>query len=63
MNKIALGLASAGAFIAITVGMASPAYAAPDRGTGGHDAAHAAPQHPASTQAVDYHGAVNAVTR
>jgi hypothetical protein len=40
MRKLALGLASAGAFTALTVGLATPTFAAASDVTPGHDAAY-----------------------
>ena len=40
MKKFALGLASAGAFAAISLGLAGPAMAAPDYVTPNHDAVY-----------------------
>jgi hypothetical protein len=59
MKKLALGLASAGAFAAITIGLAGPAMAAPDYLTPGHDAVYSTHSHSASVQPVDCSVRVN----
>jgi hypothetical protein len=43
MRKFALGLASAGAFAAITIGLAGPAMASPDYVVPGRDDAYGQP--------------------
>ena len=53
MKKLALGLATAGTFAVMTIGLASPAMAAsPVVGTG-HDAVYVTDDHTATYQAVD----------
>ena len=53
MKKLALGLASAGAFVAITIGTAGPAMAAPDYVTPGNDAVYSTQTHSATVRPVD----------
>jgi hypothetical protein len=53
MKKFTLGLASAGAFAAITLGMAGPAMASPGYVTPGHDAIYSTQSHGASVRPVD----------
>ena len=45
MRKLALGLASAGAFAAISIGLAGPAMASPDYVVPGHDNAYSTHSH------------------
>jgi hypothetical protein len=53
MKKFTLGLASAGAFAAITLGLAGPAMAAPGYVAPGHDAVYSTQDHGASIRPVD----------
>lgn len=46
MRKFALGLASAGAFMAITIGLAGPAMASPDYVVPGGDDVYSTNVHP-----------------
>ncbi len=52
MKKLALGIATAGTFAAMTIGLASPAVAAP-RDVGQNDAVYVADGHTVTYQAVD----------
>jgi hypothetical protein len=52
MKKFALGLASAGAFTALTVGLATPAFAAASEVTPSHDAAYSTQTDTATYQPV-----------
>ena len=52
MKKLALGLATAGTLAAMTIGLASPAMAAP-RAVGQYDAVYATDGHTATYQPVD----------
>jgi hypothetical protein len=45
MRKLAIGLASAGAFVAITIGLAGPAMASPDYVVPGHDNVYSTSTH------------------
>jgi hypothetical protein len=45
MRKLALGLASAGAFVAITIGLAGPAMASPDYVVPGQDNVYSTHSH------------------
>jgi hypothetical protein len=45
MRKLALGLASAGAFVAITIGLAGPAMASPDYVVPGPEDVYSAHSH------------------
>jgi hypothetical protein len=53
MKKLALGFASAGAFAAITLGLAGPAMAAPDYVVPGHDAVYSSQTDSATIRPVD----------
>ena len=53
MRKLALGLASAAAFAAITIGLAGPAMASPDYVVPGHDNAYSTHSHSSTVRAVD----------
>jgi hypothetical protein len=53
MKKLTLGLASAGAFAAITLGLAGPAMAAPGYVAPGHDAVYSTQDHGATIRPVD----------
>ena len=53
MRKLALGLASAGAFAAITIGLAGPAMASPDYVVPGHDNVYSTHSHSANVRPVD----------
>jgi hypothetical protein len=53
MKKLALGLASAGAFAAITLGTAGSAMAAPDYVTPTHDAVYSTHSDSATIRPVD----------
>jgi hypothetical protein len=53
MKRFALGLASAGAFAAIAIGLAGPAMAAPDYVTPGHDAVYSTHSHVVNVRPVD----------
>jgi hypothetical protein len=53
MKKLALGLATAGTFAVMTVGLASPAMAAPRDVGPNHDAVYVTDQHTATYQPVD----------
>jgi hypothetical protein len=53
MRKLALGLASAGAFAAITIGLAGPAMASPDYVVPGHDNAYSTHSHSSTVRPVD----------
>jgi len=53
MKKFALGLASAGAFAAISLGMAGPAMATPDYVTPTHDAVYSTHSDSATIRPVD----------
>ena len=55
MKKITLGLATAGAFAALTVGLATPAMAATATSTPAHAAVYVADDHTATYQPVDCH--------
>jgi hypothetical protein len=59
MKKLALGLATAGTFAAITVGLATPAFAATAHITSVHDAVYSTQTHTATVQPVDCHVSVN----
>ena len=59
MKKLALGLASAGAFAAITVGMAAPAFAATGDVIRTHDAVYSTQTGTTTYQPVDCHVHVN----
>ena len=67
MRKLALGLASAGAFVAITIGLAGPAMASPDYVVPGRDNAYSTHSHSGTVRPVDcsvhvnYHGSDVAV--
>jgi hypothetical protein len=52
MKKFALGLASAGAFAALTVGLATPAFAATSDVTRSHDAVYSTQTDTATYQPV-----------
>ncbi len=52
MTKLTLGLATAGTLAAMTIGLASPAMAAP-RDAGQHDAVYVTDGHTATYQPVD----------
>ena len=53
MRKFALGLASAGAFAAITIGLAGPAMASPDYVVPGRDDAYSTHNHSGIFSPVD----------
>jgi hypothetical protein len=53
MRKLALGLASAGAFAAITIGLAGPAMASPDYVVPGRDDVYSTHRHSANLRPVD----------
>ena len=54
MRKLALGLASAGAFVAITIGLAGPAIASPDYVVPSGDDVYSTNVHPGTiTRPVD----------
>jgi hypothetical protein len=53
MRKFALGLASAGAFAAITIGLAGPAMASPDYVVPGHDEVYSTHPHSTTLRPVD----------
>ena len=53
MRKLALGLASAGAFAAITIGLAGPAMASPDPVVPGRDNAYSTHTHTGIVRPVD----------
>ena len=53
MRKLALGLASAGAFAAITIGLAGPAIASPDYVVPGRDDAYSTRTHSSTFRPVD----------
>jgi len=53
MKKLTLGLASVGAFAAITLGLASPAFAATGYATPGHDASYSTQTDNTAYQFVD----------
>jgi hypothetical protein len=53
MKKLALGLATAGTFAALTIGFASPAMAASSYVGPGHDAVYVTDDHTATYQPVD----------
>jgi hypothetical protein len=53
MKKLALGLATAGTFAAMTIGLASPAMAASSYVGPGHDAVYVTDDHTATYQPVD----------
>ena len=53
MKKITLGLATAGAFAAMTIGLATPAMAATGATSPAHSAVYVADDHTATYQPVD----------
>ncbi len=53
MRKFALGLANAGAFAAITIGLAGPATASPDYVVPGHDDSYPTQPHSPTLRPVD----------
>ena len=53
MKKLTLGLASAGVFGAITLGLAGPAMATPDYVSPNHDAVYSTHSHSAPIRPVD----------
>ena len=53
MRKLALGLASAGAFVAVTIGLAGPAMASPDYVVPGQDNVYSTHSHSATVRPVD----------
>jgi hypothetical protein len=53
MRKFALGLASAGAFVAITIGLAGPAMASPDYVVPGRDDDYSTRNHSGTFRPVD----------
>jgi hypothetical protein len=53
MKKFTLGLASVGAFAALTLGLATPAFAATDYVTPGHDAVYSTQTDSATVRPVD----------
>jgi hypothetical protein len=53
MRKLALGLASAGAFVAITIGLAGPAMASPDYVVPGRDDHYSTRNHSGTFRPVD----------
>jgi hypothetical protein len=53
MRKLALGLASAGAFVAITIGLAGPAMATPDYVVPGQDEVYSTHRHSAPHRPVE----------
>ncbi|HYZ68591.1 MAG TPA: hypothetical protein VE666_12480 [Mycobacterium sp.] len=53
MRKFALGLASAGAFVAITIGLAGPAVALPDYVVPGQDEVYSTRPHSTTVRPVD----------
>jgi hypothetical protein len=53
MKKFALSLAGAGAFAAVTLGFAAPAFAATDYAVPGHDAVYSTQTHSATVRPVD----------
>jgi hypothetical protein len=53
MRKLALSLASAGAFAVIAMGFAGPAMAEPDYVTPGHDPAYSTQPHSTTVRPVD----------
>ncbi len=53
MRKLALGLASAGAFAAMTIGLAGPAMASPDYVVPGHDNVYSTHSHSSTVRPVD----------
>jgi len=59
MKKLTLGLASAGAFAALTIGLAAPAVATADYAVPSHDAVYSTDTHGATVQPVDCHVHVN----
>ena len=59
MKKFTLGLATVGTFAAITVGLASPAFAATDQVTPGHAAVYSTQTNTTAVQPVDCHVSVN----
>jgi hypothetical protein len=59
MRKLALGLASAGAFAAITIGLAGPAMASPDYVVPGRDNVYSTHSHSAAVRPVDCSVRVN----
>ncbi|HEX3546515.1 MAG TPA: hypothetical protein VHU62_08055 [Mycobacterium sp.] len=59
MKKLTLGLASVGAFAAITIGLAGPAMATPDYVVPSHDAVYSTQTGAANVVPVDCHVHVN----
>ena len=59
MKKLALGLATAGTFAVMTVGLASPAMAAPRDVSPNYDAVYVTDDHNATYQQVDCSVSVN----
>ena len=59
MKKLALSLAGAGAFAAVSLGLATPAFAATDYVVPGHDAVYSTQSHSATVRPVDCHVHVN----
>ena len=59
MKKLALSLVGAGAFAAVTLGLATPAIAATDYVTPGHDAVYSTQTHTTTVTPVDCHVHVN----
>jgi hypothetical protein len=60
MKKLALSLAGAGAFVAVTLGLATPAIAAADYVAPGHDAVYSTQTHTTTAVTpVDCHVHVN----
>jgi hypothetical protein len=53
MRKFALGLASAGAFAAITIGLAGPVMASPDNIVPGQDEVYSTHPHSTTVRPVD----------
>jgi hypothetical protein len=53
MKKLALGFATAGTLVAMTIGLAGPALAAPRDVSPNYDAVYVTDDHTASYQAVD----------
>jgi hypothetical protein len=59
MKKLALGIATAGTFAAMTIGLASPAMAAPRDVSPNYDAVYVTDQQNATYQQVDCSVSVN----
>ncbi len=59
MRKLTLGLATVGTFAAITVGLASPAFAATDHVTPANPAVYSTQTNTTAVQPVDCHVTVN----